>query len=315
MALAAMIALASAAQAASVNDLIVKDGVHFNTASDESAEYVGLSGPDGSGSYLNRLDATRILSVGDVLRGIIDMNTIGTIFGSNDVGASGNSSWQAAFSTKVISMTDADGDGDFTIVFGPDPDFAAWLSELHTTYGQTDSTIADPVKAGTVARFFTEPLGAGNDSDLVVSHAGSPDANVATGTDGTFYWDLGFDGAQDVWIAFDALAYAAPGTSDTFSFANANFTLSVVKRGIGVAVKPHVVGLNNLGLAPATLVDVDGSISVRGDGNSANAGFHATDNAQFRFLAIVPLPTAVWPGFLLMAFVGVKRIRRRRVAA
>jgi hypothetical protein len=314
MALAAMVALASVAQAASVNDLIVKDGVHFNTASDESAEYVGLTGADGSGSYLNRLDTTRTLAVGSVLRGIIDMNTLGSIYGAKDVGASGNATWQAAFSTKVISMT-PEGGGLFTIVFGADPDYAAWLSELHTTFGQTDSTIANPVKAGTVARFFTEPLGAGNDSDLVGAHAGSPDENVATATDGTFYWDLGFDGAQDVWIAYGASPYAAPGTSDTFSFANANFTLSVVQRGVGVAVKPHEVGLNNLGLATTTLVDVDGSISVRGDGNSANAGFHATDNAQFRFLAVVPLPMAVWPGFLLMAFVGVKRIRRRRVMA
>lgn len=311
-----MFAFAAPAQADSVNSLLVSDV--FNTISDESAEYVGLAGADGSGSYLNRLASDGIggygaLTVGKVLRGALDFNTISTIFGSNDVGSSGNDVLQAVFSSKIVAFADVDGLGGANdIVFGPDPDFDDWLSELHTTYGQTDSTVANAVPTGTIARFFTHSLGgSGNDSDLVSVLAGGPDANVATHSDGSYFWDLGFDGTSDnVWVAFNA-ANPVPGTSDSFAFANGNFALSVLGYGVGKTVVPHAIGLNNLGIPGTTLVDITGSLSVRGDGNSANAGFHATNNTQIR-LKVIPLPAAAWMGLAMLGAIGIRRRLRRR---
>lgn len=331
LAFVAVLAFAVTAKASTVNELIYQDSTTVNTASDESAEYVALSGADTSGSYLNRAvtpatvtngDGTKTTTVtiskGDILRGAIDMNTLtNSVTGSSDVGASGNDAWQAVFSTKIVDIVDVDGNGTLDLVLGADPDFGNWLSELHTTYGQTDSTVSNPLVSGTVARFFTESLGAGNDADFT-SSGGTADSHVATATDGTFYWDLGFGSANDLWVAFDAVTTVPLVdhdfiTSSGFSLSNANFTLSLMQNGAGVGIVQHAVGPNPLGLATSTLVDFSGSVSVRGVGSSYAAGFHATDNAQFDFVA-APTPSAVWLGLAMMGLLGVGRSRRRKSA-
>ena len=307
-----LLALGGASEAASVNSLFNLDGVTMNELSDESAEYVSNGGAtinDVKASFFVGNDEFVTLAVGDVLRGMFDFNTVN----GDDIGASGNDSLQGIFSTKVISFADLDGIGGANdIVFGADPNFGAWLSAIHTAYGQTDSTTAFPMIGGEVARLFTHGTPP-NDYDATSVLTGSPDANIATATDGAFFWDLGFASTNDLWYAFNAVTAIPLGASTGFSLANANLTLSqMFKAGqAGVRVIPHAVGVNPLGLATSALVDFDGSTTIRGSGSSTNAGFHATNNVNLNFLA-VPVPAAAWLGLGMLGLLGLGRLRRRK---
>lgn len=293
-------ALAATADAASVNSLIIADSTTLNQLSDESGEYLALAGDtngDGTGSYLNRVDHTKTIKVGSILRGAVNFNTLN----GSPVGTGGNDVLQGLFSSKVTAITAialGGGLSFYTLTFGADPDFAAWLSDVHTGNGQVDSTIADPVAAGTAARFFTHGLP--NDTDLTSALAGSPDANVATHTNGAYYWDIGF-AAGDSWTAtFTATSLVIDDTiNSAVTFANANFVLSQLGAGAGPTVIPQALG------------DFVGSINIRGGSQVNGAGFHAANNLNMSFL-VAPLPSAAWAGLAMFGLMGVGVIRRRR---
>jgi hypothetical protein len=308
--------------AASVSSLVVKDGVTPNVLHDESAEYLAYGTADADGSYLNRVK-TGNLEVGDVLRGVINFDSIKNP-SSQFLGNSTNDVLQAVFSVKIDAFVDADGGGVANdIRFTYDDHFGDWLKELQLANGQTDSTSSYTVQTGTVARMFTEPTGLGNDFSTIPNTSGStPDSNVAVGSSGTFFWDMGFGRSSDTWIAFNT--GATPPSSSTSPFY-ANFALSLLTQGAGVSVTPQTAGdllnsslLSALGLSSSDLVDFFGSVSLYGPGATggpttsfADAGFVATDTTTVQFLS-VPLPNSALLGMALLGLLGFAQLRSRR---
>lgn len=313
IALALAVAFGTTAQAASVNSLIVQDKVTINRADDASAEYISLGGT-GTNDY----DSTRIISVGDVIRGAFNISTINSSTPNVGTGTSVNE-WAGAFAIKVISITEVDStpDGnpfeqDWTIVFGVDDNFDDWLNSIQSGKGAN-------MQRGTMIRMWEDST---PDFDIQAlasdSIAEDADAHVKTAMDGNWYWDFGFGNNGAAWIATLSALAAPANTTSALAVSPANFELSLLNKASGTTVgikTGGVVGFlgNN--------VDVAGNTSILGAGtngatvlpNEETAGFHARDKASFQFVA-VPVPQAIWLGLALMGFIGVTSARRRKAA-
>lgn len=316
-AVVALVLLGGVAQAAGVNSLFVKDGVSINTADDASAEYIS-----NGGQTTNDYDNTRTISVNDVIRGAFNISRINstqTNVGVDNAPVPGvpftPNEWTGAFAIRVVSITEVDAtpDGnpleqDWTIVFGADANFDDWLNAISAGAGAG-------MVAGTAVRMWEDSTRnfdiLSKDMDADEEDA---DAHVATGMDGTLFWDLGFGTRGSTWIATNSALTAPANSIQGLAVNPANFELTLLSNFTGVSI---LFG-GMIGQITGANVDFIGNTSIFGAGNNDSgvpneetAGFHARDKATLQFVA-VPTPSAVWAGLALMGVLGVSRIRRRR---
>jgi hypothetical protein len=309
----AAFAFAATAQAASVNTLIIKDGVTTNQADDASAEYIS-----NGGTTTNDYKATRTIAVDDVIRGAFSISRINSTTPNVGLGTSGGvNEWSGAFSIKVVSLTEVDAtpdgsatDADWTIVFGADANFDDWLNAISAGKGAGMAT-------GTAVRMWEDTTpNIDLQSKTGDADAEDADSHIFSGMDGSFYWDLGFGTRGSTWIATNSALIAPADTTGAIATSPANFELTLLgSSGIAVAIK--AAGL----VGPfGNLVDFGGNTSIFGAGVASAAlateeaaGFHARDKATLQFVAL-PVPQAVWLGFALMGLIGVGSVRRRKAA-
>lgn len=303
-------AIVGSGHADSVGSLFNLDGTTLNLASDNDAQYLAID-----------LNADGSLDVGDVLRGVIDINTLNST-PANVGGLTGNSEWSAIFSLEVTAIAPPiPGGPPYAITFGPEAAMAGaagWLATLDPT-----GPIA-PV--GTIIRFYEDPT---PDDDFTTSLAVAFDTAGPSYVGGAVptasaFWDLGFTGAgtppgvgpAEGWVAGPSVAITpAAGVNPGSVIGTSNFAVSLLANYTGYGIVPQPldpVTASILGWTAGTTADVIGSSAVRGAlASTAAAGFHADSDASMTFLA-VPLPVAVWPGMVMLGLVGVGRFRSWR---
>lgn len=328
-ALMAVLVLAGAAQADTVNSFLRYDGV-VNRASDNNAEYL-LVDRDGDG----------FLDIGDVLVGAFDMNTLNST-PANLGGSTGNHQWSGVFALEVKDLRNISNAGAANetadIIFGAYSGFATYLASLNGGAGPSDNPA---LPTNTIARFWTNPNSTTDFTTNIGGGAADPDDNVATAATGEYYWDLGFadpssashwdptanGGAGGIvstngegWVALGGgtnVGLLTSADSDT-TLGTGNFGVSILGNDLGPMTTPRTWSILSAGLIGASIgaqVDVIGSSTVRGsDGVEEVAGFLAGSETNFGFLA-VPLPAAAWPGIALLVGLGLARMRRRKVEA
>jgi hypothetical protein len=292
------------AAASSVGSLMYLDGTTANAASDQNAEGFFYDS-DGSGGPANG-----ILDKDDILEGVININTLNA--GSANVGGTtGNNEWSAVFAIKIESITPTGNPGEFSISFGPDPGFSARLLALDPA--------APLAPAGTMVRFYEDTL---PDFNYNVSVAASLDSAAAGagGSDATAseYWDIGFTvlnpsqrPAGERWVGVGGLAFAAlAGAPESTLLGTSNFGVNVLANYMGPPVVPQLDIAGNP-------IDIIGSSSIKGSGTAAHTpgagGWTASSNSDFQFVAL-PVPPAMWAGFVLFGLLGGKKLLRRRLA-
>lgn len=323
---------AASAHAASVTSLFSFG--QLNDAEDSSAELLHVDGNNDG-----------FLDTGDVIVGYVDIDTVNL----QDPGTNASVQWSGIFALEVKGIENQAGPtGD--IVFGPWADFdeflgAAPLNDLVASQAlpgtAANGLITDnpALPAGTMVRMWQR-----NDPpDAVTFNPGaSALENIEQFGTGSYTWDLGFadptmaasgNGLGDIeskngegWVAtggglaFTAAAGINPGTN----IGAGQFALSVLSNSL-VPVDPHLIPtdvdantgvsiLDAIGGSAGDMADVTGNSPVKGaSGVAASAGFDALNNAFFQFVP-VPLPAAAWPGLVMLAGMGIARMRRRQAA-
>ena len=291
-------AIAAPAHAASVGSLMYTDGATLNLASDNDAQRLQVD-----------LNQNGLLDPGDVMRGVIDINTLNST-PANLGGTTGNNEWTALFEIVCIGKVQT-GPATWSFRFAPSMGFPGWLAAL--------DPFAPPAPAGTMVRFYEDST---PDADFTMSLAVAYDTAGPSFVGGpvptaSVFWDLGFQGVLgEGWVGAgsDAIAMAPiinPGTV----VGNSNFALSLLANPSGYGVVPQPMDVATaaiLGLPPGTPADLIGSSAVRGALQStAGAGFHLDSDANLTFLA-VPLPAAVYPGMVMLGLLGIGSYRRWR---
>jgi hypothetical protein len=325
---------ATPAQAgAKITSLFAVDpnGARVTELSDESVEYALRDGDpsvffpsiDENGNFV----PAATLEIGDILRGIMsvsDINYPGSTQPSIDVGdtADNTNSLSILFQTKIVDVREVkDSLGkviSYTYVFGPDPGFLE-AQALGIAAGQTG------VSGGAMALFYED-----KDDDFLSN--GPINDNIATVTDGDFFWALGFTApfatgsdfttAGEGWVAssainsfFDALGNPAIEIGTDFGIGRfaLNRLYSTIKTGLGDGVV--------LGPRRDTLLTGSGFVEVTGlttfglNGGVPMDGWPLNDSTDFRVnvLRVVPVPAAAWMGFALLGALGLgRRLRRRK---
>jgi len=244
--LAATVALAlgsTVGQAAPVASLFVSGP---NQASDENREYL----IDRVGGIPGQID------VGDSLRGMVNMNTVNST-GANVGGATPNNEWTGVFQTLLIDRVDVPiGGGAFVTIltFVPDPAFEANLCG-----GVAGCASAFVPGAGAMVAMF-EGAGATRNAAQDFNNAGAPTAGpddgtaartvppssadvstgltvteemfVATATDGTHFWTMGFSGPQ---VVTPLGLITTPGAGEGWIFSAAGTGFGNILAAFGVA--------------------------------------------------------------------------------
>jgi hypothetical protein len=318
-----------------VTSLWTTDGTTTNNASDNNAEYL-LIDSDGTGN--STLDATRVgfLDKGDVIVGAIDINTL-TQTGAGIGGMSGNDQWTGVFALEVKDIFGVSFAGTAietgNIIFGAWSGFEAWIAALPG--GAPAAPAASPT-GDMLARLWTNST---ITSDFTTDNSDYR-VNIATAATGTWFWDLGFTDSSKAshmvagpgilstngegWTSIGGgTAWSTLFADSTGSaFGIGNFALSVLQQADFV---PYIVQSTlpggtaaKLGATAGTLVDIIGSSTVKGaggnvPGNVGDAGFQASSNTDFSFLAYaVPVPGAVWMGLMMLGGLGAMRTFRRK---
>jgi hypothetical protein len=336
---ACLLALPALAQAASVNDFIKFDGTTLNDADDANYEYL-LKGANNT--------RTGVIQAGDIIRGAVTISEINT----NAINGQGVY-WLAVFSIRVRDVLNtednvgADGIADTgDIIFEPDPGFQAYLDDLSTILG---FTVGGPdlgaVNENVMIRMFQD------DTTFDVTTGPTADDAIATYAKGAFYWDLGYDDPDEAshadaggingiasdngegWVARKAdgdldgtndpnlLFGAVSGVAVGQEIGTGRFGLSRINASAmgNYFLLPHLlpnVVLNTIGAAGGSTAQFSGFSSVEGAPLAQrNIGFDAKSSSNIQFIAAVPLPGAVWPGFIMLFAVGAMRFRNRRRAA
>jgi hypothetical protein len=321
-----ILAGAGISEAASVTSLWSTDGTTTNNASDNNAEYLLI---DGGGA-----GRTGFLDKGDVLVGAIDINTL-TQTGAGLGGSSGNDQWAGVFALEIKDIFGIANAGTAietgNIIFGAWSGFEAWIAALP---GAQAAPALSPTGAF-IARLWTNSTITSN----FTTDYGDYNVNIATATTGTWFWDLGFTDASKAshnvagtivstngegWVsrnggtAWSTLFGASTGTA----LGIGNFALSILQQAAfvpdNVDSALDAVTAFKLGATTGDLVDIIGSSTVKGaggnvSGNVGDAGFQASSNTDFSFLAYaVPVPGAVWMGLAMLGGLGAMRTFRRK---
>jgi len=285
---ALLVPVASAASiSATTNFISALPAPHYEHFNDFSWEqYVVDNGPDGTGP------ADGLLNVGDVLEGIMDIESIGVQAGTVGVdrlgtGDTGEVEVTAYFRLQVIG-TGMNGT-DYVTVFGPDPGFEA-------TYGN-----------GAMAAFFED---ATNNLDVSTTASG-----ISTATDGIHLMTLGFAGLDgEGWESLTSTdnvitaAQTGPGTSFGSFSANLN---QITSPGLANDMADLDISFSKTsfyGNGSPTQFAVNGQLY----GAATNTEFPLSNSAD-TFFQVVPEPSSlvlltVFGG--LFAACGLRRSRR-----
>jgi hypothetical protein len=320
------------AEALSVKDLL-KGGT--NQVSDEDRVYL-----------IDRIGAVKgQVDVGDSIRGHVGMNTLNDS-AANLGGTTGNNEWTGVYQFLVLAKVPL-GAGIFSFVLGPDPAFEADLGGGMTgPIGFVPGTGAMVVmfESSTInfASDFVDPTSptAGPDDGTVARTVPPSSADVSTGpyateetfiataTDGTYFWTLGFGGPDGPGtsapgpgqgVSLVTLPLLGDNILSAFTFTSGS-TGGVLNAGLNRLFNGNVGSGDNINLgtvvtpfpgSPAAQFAF--STDVRGV-SDLDTSFEASSNTNASF-SIIPEPASmmlVGAGLLGLGLgAGVRRIRRK----
>lgn len=274
------LSLTGAAQAASVNELILQEGPGIVLLEDDDATYAIDRNQNG------------FLDVGDSLRGMIRIQRIEeTNIGQN----TGQPELTAVYQVRVTEKIRS---GDqFAFTFGADEDFGEFSADRED-----------------YADVYSNPLVAiyeDQSPDVTLTNAATPEDAIATATNGSLWAVLTLDGDGTFWrttadtddlsLAASAPAEGQPATGALGSpFAEGAFALN---RIVGAGLSDSLIFLP----LPESGTDFSGTFALYGQ----QPLFGISSDADIR-INVIPLPAAVWGGMTLLA--GVVAYRRRRMA-
>lgn len=255
---------------------------------------------DDDRTYLiNRTGGATTLDVGDSLRGMFNISSInGFTFGN----PGDTSEFTAIFQVEVASKS---WDGfHWNYAFAPDPTFGKVLG--------SGSYAADT--PGAMVVLYEDPSNNLNFMD----NGGLLNAEpaIATASDGTRYFTLGFNGtAGEAWLtqttglASDNLALLhnvnVATTVGTTLIAINRLNNVVTETGDVLTFIPVVDPINGV------TGDIVGTINVLGIKQYETTQFDSASNAQLSAQAI-PTPASIWGGMMLLGLLGVRQMRRSR---
>jgi hypothetical protein len=339
-AVAALVLVASTtAQAASVTSLFLNDPGFANAATDDSFEYLVDRNWNGiaegaAGSNVGVID------VGDSLRGMFTITVVNsTLIGK---GSFFTTEWTGVFQAKVTSKTatgavDINGNPLYLFTFGPDAAFAEAGSlgvggnaivifyedatpDYADEYGETGApaTPDDGTAGGALPA---------KDDDVSIGPYGDEEAFIATASNGTPYWALGFTGAkvggEATPVVGEGWAVTTPAPDDVNGPAGDSGLFGPgFTRGFGAGIANF--GLNRIfiggpgdavGIVPQVsalfggTVEFTGLVTIGGV-NGINTPFEISDQASITFFT-VPIPGAAWTGLAMLGLLGFVRFRRR----
>ncbi len=312
----AAVGLGSGTQAASVSSLLLaNDPTVIDTLNDIDGAYL-----------INRAGGARTLDIGDSLRGMFLFDRINSATKNIGVGT-GVAELTVVFQLLVSSKTSvADPSSPtgfrYTFGFAADPEFGKVLG--------SGSYAAD--SPGAVAVFYEDP------SNNASFNQATAEASIATATDGTRFWTLGFTGsagsvtytptgggadvtltgvvspaANEIYVLSGLVSDDVNGVLNTSSgltvglgtVAFSRLFNAVAETGDGLVMLP-VPTIHN----PNLSADFVGTVNVLGGKQSPQPPFDSLSNAQF-MVHVIPTPSAVIAGSLLL--VGVVGWRMRRL--
>jgi hypothetical protein len=318
------VGLANRASAASINSVLLAEaGGGFPAVvflDDNDRSYIVHDEPEGGSGVLNTL------SIGDVLRGMIEIQKIGS---TNIGGSTGNNELTAVFSIKVTGKFAGGGPIPFSWTFGPDPAFGTYAGDapgLAALVGPGNA-------AGAMAAFYEDVPNVVLDSG--VAGTGVPgvanETLIATASNGSLWALLGpgfWDSSSSpiLGVNSDALGLGGPdapvlGAEDTPAqgaafgpyhgpFATGSFLLPLLPVGaVGESVLQPSAPIS----ATFSLFGKDGKASTAGilPGEYFQNNFNFNSDADIA-VTVIPLPAAAWMGMGLLGAMGAVRSMRRR---
>lgn len=317
-----LLAFTASAQAASIQSLVDFSGVPGNGTenkfADNSVEFLITNISSGSGT----------LDVGDIVRGILNIDSVRNVGTGVDQDLSDNNvELSGIFQTEVIKKvatggTDSNGNPLFDMWFGPS---ASLSFPEASALGLSASTMV--VMWQDKSPDYQQTAGPDTDGTLgspyVAGGGGSSDEAFAT--DGTFFWGLGFNGAtvsdgmggitgvttlSEAWKASGIRDVAGTFGTDPTQIGSAFYSLNRILGANGLADGWKLDGqVGNFG---STKVEVTGDTTFRV--SNSQAAWPVNDQANFTIFAVsaVPLPAAAWMGIALLGALGLGRRLRRR---
>jgi hypothetical protein len=294
-----------------------------NQASDEDREYL-----------IDRVfTVTGQLDVGDSLRATFNMNTLNS-GGANLGGTTPNNEWTGIAQAIIFSKVTAG--GITTYNFRPDPAFEAvygtgalvvfYEDAVHNSaldFNDPAPATPPPPPDDGVGGVHTVPP---SSADVSTGPYLVEEAFVATNTDGTRFWTLGFTGgdpdadgltdpgAGEGWLSISVLL--GDNILNAFAFSSATagnqFNVSLSRLVNGVAETGDSVEINKVTAGAFGLTEFAFTGNVRGV-NDLDTPFEASSDFTLAFnVAAVPEPSSMMLLTLGSALLGIGARRRMR---
>jgi len=242
------------------------------------------------------------VQVGDVLEGIVQINTVEQPGGGSPIPVPPGSELTAIFEVQVATATGSAGAYQFTFTpYAPFAAAAAGLGFSHTTGAEVAFVQDNAAGEPDFTRTSTLPAGAG----IALGFANA--------SDGTPFWLLGSTTSSDFWNAFTT-------TNDTATIAAGVPSTIWGSFGIGLALLDSEGGVSLLPeLCTNTIASTTGSVNACGNGtiSSPDGGeFPVWDQTNFVVRPIgIPEPATLSFFSLGLIALGYSLSRRRTKTA